>query len=137
MLVALMQPICNKETIWRLVLCGSWVHMFLLMRWNCSSFFTFDNVWVLIHALEGFYKHIGIGICSFKLPVYFIYFQNPQRALFYLAVFHAFEIWLVNNTCFNPHVAKCIRLCLQIISLYQVRGWAKLHLLFLEQSICT
>ena len=38
--------------------------------------FCFANLWVLINALEGLYKHIRIDICSLKLSIYLFTFRN-------------------------------------------------------------
>ena len=45
------------------------------------SFFAFDNVWVLIHALEGFYKHVGIGICSFQVTYLFHLLSKASKSI--------------------------------------------------------
>ena len=41
--------------------------------------FCFANLWVLINALEGLYKHIRIDICSFKLSIYLFTFVNLKE----------------------------------------------------------
>ena len=54
-----------------------------------QSFFFFANLWAIINALEGLYKHIRVDICSFNLSIYFFTFLSI-RALSYSVIFHAF-----------------------------------------------
>ena len=60
--------------------------------------FCFANLWVLINALEGLYKHIRIDICSFKLSIYLFTFRNLKEHCLIQLYFMLFLFQLVNNT---------------------------------------
>jgi len=60
--------------------------------------FRFANLWVLINALEGLYKHIRIDICSFKLSIYLFTFRYLKEHCLIQLYLMLFLFKLVNST---------------------------------------
>ena len=126
----------NKERIWRLMWCDSWMHMLWWMRWyNFKIFYCFANLWLLINALEGSHKHIRIDICSFKLSIYLFTLRDlKEHCLIYLyLMFFLFQ--LVDGTWSNTLFCKCMSSLFADHSILLSKSWASLHLLFLEPII--
>ena len=94
--------------------CGVILWMLVLDGWGdvILVFFFFVNLGIWIYALEGFFKHIRTGICSFNLSVYWFTLRDRKRTLFYSVIFHAaFLFQFVNNTWSNPLFGKSMNCC--------------------------
>ena len=99
----------NKERLWRLMWCGSWMHMLWWMRWENFKFFScFANLWLLINALEGLHKHIRIDICSLKLSIYLFTLRDLKEHCLIKLYLMLFLFQLVDGTWSNAHFCKCM-----------------------------